>query len=574
MNAVTDGLKPKTAISYVRVSTRRQSERGGGDDEGFSIPAQCDANRRKAASLGAIVIKEFVDKGASARSADRKNLQDMLKYIKENSGRIDYLIIHKIDRLARNRDDDFIINQAVKEAGITLVSATEAIDETPSGMLLHGIMSSIAEFYSQNLATEVKKGLLQKAKGGGTITRAPLGYINVRKIDEQNREYRTVEHDAERAPLITLAFQKYATGEYYMDALAEELAAMGLTTRGTPKVPSKPIDGKTLNVLLMHPYYKGVVTYMDVEYAGKHTPLIDAQTWQKVQDVRALHVNGERTRYHDHFLKSTVYCGSCGSRLIIHMSQSKSGNIYPYFVCIGRHDKITACKQKAVLISEVETQIEQLYKRINLPKTMRYNIEADLLKFIDGISQESTTAQASLLREKSKIAHKQQKLLEAHYADALPLSLLKSEQEQLAKRLLEIERQMAAYDSDTKEMKAHIKSALDVLEDCGTHYKEAPDSIKRAFNQAIFERILVSPDCVVTAEYTAPFAALLAPLTQAKSVTADGNENTLVTEINKGVFSQFLPQETAKHPSKFFGGCLSKDVMVETAGLEPATSCM
>ncbi|MDR1320254.1 MAG: hypothetical protein LBK56_02350, partial [Gracilibacteraceae bacterium] len=98
----------------------------------------------------------------------------------------------------------------------------------------------------------------------------------------------------------------------------------------------------------------------------------------------------------------------------------------------------------------------------------------------------------------------------------------------------------------------------------------AQDSIKRAFNQAIFERILVSPDCTVTAEYTAPFAALLAPLTQAKSATVDGGENTLVTGINEGVFSQFLPQETAKHPSKFFGGCLNKAVMVGVQNFEPS----
>ena len=86
------------------------------------------------------------------------------------------------------------------EAGVTMVSATENIDETPSGMLLHGIMSSIAEFYSKNLASEVSKGLNQKFETGGTPMRAPVGYLNVSKRDEQGREYRTVEIDAERAP--------------------------------------------------------------------------------------------------------------------------------------------------------------------------------------------------------------------------------------------------------------------------------------------------------------------------------------------------------------------------------------
>ncbi len=70
----------------------------------------------------------------------------------------------------------------LRSHGAQLVSATENIDETPSGLLLHGIMSSIAEFYSRNLATEIKKGSTQKAKKGGTPFKAPIGYLNTREI--------------------------------------------------------------------------------------------------------------------------------------------------------------------------------------------------------------------------------------------------------------------------------------------------------------------------------------------------------------------------------------------------------
>jgi len=110
--------------------------------------------------------------------------------------------VHKFDRLARNRLDDVENHRRLVEAGVTLVSATENIDETPSGMLLHGIMSSIAEFYSKNRATEFTKGLTQKFETGGTPMRAPIGYLNVRKRDEHGREYRTVEIDPEHAPLV------------------------------------------------------------------------------------------------------------------------------------------------------------------------------------------------------------------------------------------------------------------------------------------------------------------------------------------------------------------------------------
>ena len=114
-------------------------------------------------------------------------------------GDVQYVIVHKVDRLARNRADDVAIVMAIRQSGATLVSVSENIDETPSGLLLHGIMSSIAEFYSANLGLEVKKGTTEKAKRGGTPFRAPIGYVNVREIID-GREIRTIAVDPDRGP--------------------------------------------------------------------------------------------------------------------------------------------------------------------------------------------------------------------------------------------------------------------------------------------------------------------------------------------------------------------------------------
>lgn len=134
-------------------------------------------------------------------------------------GDIDYVIVHKVDRLARNRADDVEIVMAIRQAGAQLVSVTENFDETPSGLLLHGIMSSIAEFYSRNLAAEVMKGTTQKAKNGGTPFRAPMGYLHDRLMVD-GREVRVVVVDPERAPLVREAFTLYTSGDY---SLAEWL---------------------------------------------------------------------------------------------------------------------------------------------------------------------------------------------------------------------------------------------------------------------------------------------------------------------------------------------------------------
>src|SRR5688500_18033917 len=175
LRAVGSSDPQATAVIYLRVSTKEQAERGG-ESEGFSIPAQREACLRKAQSLGARVVGEFVDRGESARSADRPELQRMLQFIGEQP--VTFAIVHTVDRLARNRVDDVEINVVLRAAGVQLVSCTENIDETPSGMLLHGIMSSISEFYSLNLATETRKGMRQKARSGGTPGMAPFGYIN------------------------------------------------------------------------------------------------------------------------------------------------------------------------------------------------------------------------------------------------------------------------------------------------------------------------------------------------------------------------------------------------------------
>lgn len=285
------------------------------EPDGYSLPAQLGACKRKAKGLKAVVIEEFIERSESAKTSDRPELQRMLQYVKEN--RVRYVIVHKVDRLARNRVDDALINLALKQAGAELVSVSENIDQTPSGPLLHGIMSSIAEFYSRNLATEVIKGCVQKAKNGGTPGKAPVGYLNVRRI-EGGLEGRTVEVDPERAPLVRWAFQAYATGDWTIRRLLVELTERGLTTVPGPKTPGRSLTVSHLHRMLRHPYYVGVVRYQGVLYEGKHEALVDHDTWQRVQELlSAKHLTGERHREHPHYLKGSIFCGQCGSRLIV-----------------------------------------------------------------------------------------------------------------------------------------------------------------------------------------------------------------------------------------------------------------
>src|ERR1700733_3111144 len=161
------------AVAYLRVSTAGQASTDR-DGEAFSIGAQRDACVRKAESLDADLLDVYVDAGESARKADRPQLQAMFERLKTERD-CDFVIVHKVDRLARNRGDDVAITYAIRQAGAQLVSVTENIDETPAGMLLHGIMSSMAEFYSLNLSMEINKGARKKAERGVFPGLAPIG---------------------------------------------------------------------------------------------------------------------------------------------------------------------------------------------------------------------------------------------------------------------------------------------------------------------------------------------------------------------------------------------------------------
>jgi site-specific DNA recombinase len=493
------------AVIYLRVSSKEQAQKGG-EAEGFSIPAQREGCKRKAASLQAVVIEEFVERGESAKTADRPELQRLLAYIGEH--RVKYVIVHKVDRLARNRADDVAINLAIRQAGAELVSVSENIDQTPSGLLLHGIMSSIAEFYSRNLATEVIKGTTQKAKNGGTPGRAPTGYLNVRST-LNGREVRTVEVDPERGPLLAWAFEAYASGEWTIRRLLAELTTRGLTTAPGTRGPGKPLTVSHLHKLLRHPYYMGMVRYRGAVYPGKHQPLVSRQTWEEVQKLlTAKHLTGEKDREHPHYLKGSIYCGQCGSRLIVNYAKGRGGT-YPYFICIGRQEKRTDCRQRAMRIEVVEERVASHYATVQLPEEEVAALRAFLGEWLSRLRMESERERTAQERRLRQLEAERKKLLEAHYADAIPLDLLKSEQDRLTAEVASAEGRLAAIASDFKTAEANLERALTRAGDCEAAYREATPAMRRQFNLAFFKRLLVGDDDTIEAELADPFDVIL-----------------------------------------------------------------
>jgi hypothetical protein len=103
-----------------------------------------------------------------------------------------------------------------------------------------------------------------------------------------------------------------------------------LTTVPTARLVEKPVEIRHVHSMLTNIYYTGITTFKGVEYPGSHTPLIDRETFEKVQTILKEKINGERSIKHDHYLKSTMYCGHCGFRMIVQVVKNRHGETYPY----------------------------------------------------------------------------------------------------------------------------------------------------------------------------------------------------------------------------------------------------
>jgi site-specific DNA recombinase len=558
------------AVIYLRVSSKEQAKKGG-EAEGFSLPAQREGCKRKAGSLSAAVIEEFVERGESAKTADRPELQRMLAFIVEHP--VKYVIVHKVDRLARNRADDVAISLAIRQAGAELVSVSENIDETPSGLLLHGIMAAIGEFYSRNLANEVIKGTVQKAKNGGTPGRAPTGYLNVRRMVE-GREARTIEIDPVRGPLITWAFDAYRTGEWTIRRLLAELTDRGLTTAPTSRGPGKPLSVSHLHKLLRHPYYIRLVRYRGVLYPGKHEPLTTPETWHEVQTLlSAKHLTGEKDREHPHYLKGSIYCGQCGARLIICHAKGRGGT-YPYFICIGRQQKRTNCKQRAIRIEQAEAAIASYYASVQLVEGEVVQLRAFLAEELSKLRADADRERTAQARRLRKLEGERKKLLEAHYADAVPLDLLKSEQDRLTREVANAEGRLAEIVGDFQKAEANLQRAVNRVGDCAAAYGAAADRMRRQFNLAFFKRLLLDDEGMVSGELAEPFELLLgeelrrAAVAQASDELREAVDEALRRRSSEG---RLVPNDQRPQGPEALVGAAATSTLSGCGGFSPKT---
>src|SRR5438876_7179427 len=193
-------------FAYARVSTPRQGEKG------VSLPEQKEAIEKYARAHGLEITRWFEER-ESASQTGRPTFTQMLRLLR--LGKVQGVIIHKIDRSARNLEDWALVGKLV-DTGVDVHFATENVDmRTVSGRLSADIQAVVAAHYSRNLREEVKKGLYGRLKQGFYPFRAPIGYL-----DQGTAKLKI--HDPVRAPLLREAFKLYSTGRSSLPQLARE----------------------------------------------------------------------------------------------------------------------------------------------------------------------------------------------------------------------------------------------------------------------------------------------------------------------------------------------------------------
>ncbi|MHB9111844.1 MAG: recombinase family protein [Thermoleophilia bacterium] len=474
-------------VVYLRVSTKEQAQKAD-SKEGYSIPAQRDACVKYIKEKGWKLVDEYLDRGESARSAHRPQLQEMLGRIAKQKD-VQVVVVHKIDRLARNMEDHVAIRAILTKADCSLVSVVEHFEDNASGRLVEGIHALMAEFYSANLGAETKKGMIQKTKQGGWAAMAPLGYLNV-QTPMNGRLLRSIEVDEERAPFVKKLFAMYATGDHGLNELEEELYKLGFRSKGTSKQPPCRVYKSRLATMLKNPFYKGTIRWNGIETQGVHTPLINKDQWDRVQDVmKVRNLAGERRRKHPHYLRGTVYCGECGCRMSSDI-KTKNGKEYLYFYCLGQKRR-NGCKQKYIASDELEKLIEKGYEEIELTEKVRAKLADKFEKRFLERQANTINEQQFITRRMAKLAEQRLKLMDAYYAGAVPLEVLKKEQERISGEMDDCQSRLEILKTGDEEIRNALNMALELASKCSVAYRKAGPEVRRQFNHAFFKKILI-----------------------------------------------------------------------------------
>lgn len=325
--------KIKNVVLYLRYSDNKQTENS------------IDGQRKKCEEYARVhnynIIDEYVDRAKSGRTDNRYRFKKMLD--DSEKGHFDAVLVYALSRFGRDIYQILSNESRLENNGVCLLSVTEETENTPAGRMARHMHMAFAEYYSDELAEKVERGLKTKAEKaiflGGP---RPLGYKIV------NQQY--VEDPVESA-IVKEIFQKYAEGWSYQQ-LCDEFNGRHITTS-----KGKPFNKNSFHVMLKNRRYLGIYIYNKLEIPGAIPQIIDEKLFNEVAQKMILNkmAPGRNRAKAEYLLTQKMFCGCCGEMMIGHSSNqvSTKGVIYNYYRCKNAGGS-RPCKKKMISKDYIE----------------------------------------------------------------------------------------------------------------------------------------------------------------------------------------------------------------------------
>ncbi len=300
------------AIAYIRVSTDRQVR------DGTSLVTQRRRVQEYSASKRYDLVQQFVEEGESAKTDKRPVLQEMLRYCKEQRGKIDVLIFPKIDRLARYSADYHYLKSYLREQGVRVESTDERFDDSPSGRFLESLLAATAQFDNDVRSERAYNGMREAVAEGRWVFGAPRGFRNVTLGNKS-----TIEPDPETRPTIVCAFEQTACMTPIREIL-EWLLSQGIS-----------MSRSTFHRMIHNKAYIGEIEAFGETHLAvpPFIPLVSQRLFRAAQDAikRRRHPKVYQRDNLAFPLRGTVRC-MCGQFLTAGWSRGRSDR-YAYYRC-------------------------------------------------------------------------------------------------------------------------------------------------------------------------------------------------------------------------------------------------
>ncbi len=425
----------KKFAALARVSSREQER------EGFSLDIQVDALKRYAEQHEGVICRMFRIAETASKSEERKTFRELIAYAKKHCFELDGLLVYKVDRAARNLFDFVEIERLESEYDVPFICVSQPTENNPAGRMMRRTLANMASFYTEQQSLDVREGLNRRVREGWFVGKAPYGYRNIRKDGRG-----IVEIDPESGDNVRRMFRLFAFEPLTLDALVERLHEEGRIFRpSTPRFPRSSVHN-----ILRDRAYIGELEYKGNWYPGRHEPLVDRATWDRVQGLLGGHI------YQSHemtYAGQRMICGHCGHPISgeTKSKKTKAGmKQYNYYRCVyynrGDHPRIR------VREADLDAQVLAIFAKMRIDDEEVREWFRAVLRSQTKDSQDDARAQrAELARQESLLVAQQDKLLDLRLRDEIDQDAYAAKQTQLRDRLAAIKLQRDALDRSHDE---------------------------------------------------------------------------------------------------------------------------